>query len=758
MEKKYSKRRRSQRILAVLFGAVILALSWVFLQNSLHIYEQSRGRTKQYLIDITYQLHEHIETQIQNSLEMLRLIRNGALEIEPEERERYLADLADFSSFNSLHLVNDFDQAEAWLRQHYGGQYVLDRDLLQQGQAQLIAIPGKSMVVYFTADHADQDTSVIIGEKGNELLKELLSNNSFDGQALTLTITRQGTVITSQIEQNFFDEIAASYAGTEYAEVPQLFEKMRADLRTGQSGTLSFPSRSGESLLLSYEPLSFSDWCVFTVIPASVLNAGIEDLTMQNLVLTLVTILLLVSVGGFLVILQRKHTRRLTDIAFMDEITGGWNELRFRLEAEQILKSSDAAWSIASVDIADFTFLNNIYGTQAGDAVLRHVFAQIRDMLQPGEIAARSSADIFYILLQTQDRDAITRRLSGLKRNAEAFTGLDNGSYRFELRAGVYLIHDCSRNLAWMEESANLARKYRDGQECSFYREERMQEQKLERELISDMPSSLRSGAFEVYLQPKVRLSDGCISGAEALIRWNHPEKGMLSPGIFIPILEKAKMISRLDHFMFEQVCLLLQRWQQESRETCVISVNLSRQNLSIPDLLQQYRAICERYGVAPSSIELELTESIFMENTAWMQKFVQEMHQLGFRCSLDDFGAGYSSLGLLKDLDIDVIKLDRSFFAGNVPDGGKGRLIVSSILNLAQQLHIHTVAEGIEQTEQVSALRRMGCDVVQGFVFFRPMPVADFEQQAYNGGKLRCLPCTAAEEPNNSKEPPSHE
>ena len=155
----------------------------MFLQNSLHIYEQSRGRTKQYLIDITYQLHEHIETQIQNSLEMLRLIRNGALEIEPEERERYLTDLADFSNFNSLHLVSDFDQAEAWLRQHYGGQYVLDRDLLQQGQAQLIAIPGKSMVVYFTADHADQDTSVIIGEKGNELLKELLSNNSFDGQA-----------------------------------------------------------------------------------------------------------------------------------------------------------------------------------------------------------------------------------------------------------------------------------------------------------------------------------------------------------------------------------------------------------------------------------------------------------------------------------------------------------------------------------------------------------------------------------------------
>lgn len=735
MESKLAKRRRN-RLMGGLFSVIILALSGVFIVNSMHIYEQSRERTEQYLIDVTYQLHEHIETQIQKSLEMLRLIRNGALDVAPGEREPYLADQTAFSNFSSLHMVNDFDQAEQWLWLHYGEQYALDRELLRQGKAQLIAIPGESTVVYFTAGQMDADRSVIIGVKENDLLKELLSDNNFDGQALTLVITQTGIVITSQTEQNFFDEIVSSYEGTQYADVPQEFEKMREDLQHRQSGTLSFPSRTGESLLLSYEPLSFSDWCVFTVIPADVLDAGIEDLTTQNLILTLVTVLLLGGCSIFLVVLQRRYTKRLTDIAFTDEVTGGWNNLRFRLEAAHVLRR-DSGYTMVSLDVADFTFLNNIYGVQAGDDVLRHIFAQISRWMQPDELTARSSADLFYILLHTQARDEIVRRLAELKQQIEAYDKLGNGSYRLELRFGAYPIQDSSRTVTWMEDNANLARKYRDGQLCSFYRAEKWQQQKLERDLINDMPSSLRNGSFEVYLQPKVRLADSRVDGAEALIRWNHPEKGMLSPGVFIPILEKAKLISLLDHFMFEEVCKLLHRWRQEGRETCVISVNLSRQNLAIPDLLQQYRAICAQYDVPPSSIELELTESIFMENTEWMRRFICEMHAQGFQCSLDDFGAGYSSLGLLKELDIDVIKLDRSFFANTTLDD-KGKLIVQTILELAQRLCIRTVAEGIEHPGQVEALQKLGCDVVQGFVYFRPMPVPDFETQAYKDGRLR--------------------
>lgn len=220
MESKLAKRRRN-RLMGGLFSVIILALSGVFIVKSMHIYEQSRERTEQYLIDVTYQLHEHIETQIQKSLEMLRLIRNGALDVAPGEREPYLADQTAFSNFSSLHMVNDFDQAEQWLWLHYGEQYALDRELLRQGKAQLIAIPGESTVVYFTAGQMDADRSVIIGVKENDLLKELLSDNNFDGQALTLVITQTGIVITSQTEQNFFDEIVSSYEGTQYADVPQ---------------------------------------------------------------------------------------------------------------------------------------------------------------------------------------------------------------------------------------------------------------------------------------------------------------------------------------------------------------------------------------------------------------------------------------------------------------------------------------------------------------------------------------------------------
>ena len=737
MQYKFSK-HWSWRRAAILFSVIILVLSGVFVYKSMQIHEQSRERTRQYLIDVTYQIHEHIETQIEKSLEMLRLIRNGALDIPQQDLTAYLADQTEFSNFSELYLVDDFDQAEAWLQSHYGAQHTLDRSRLRQGKSQLIAIPGEGALVYFTADHIDENPAVIIGIKTNELLKELLSNNSFDDQALTLVISQSGTIITSQTEENFFDQIHSSYAGTAYDHVPQLFEQMRTDLQAGQSGTLSFPSTGGEALLLSYEPLSFSDWCVFTVIPAKVLDAGIEDLTMQNLILTLVTVLLLGGCTIFLIGQQRRHTRRLIDAAFTDKITGGWNNLRFQLETSRRLQGN-TGYTMIALDVADFTFLNNLYGVQAGDDVIRHIFMQILRWLQPDEIAAHSSADLFYILMHTQDQDEITGRLSVLKQRAERYDKLGGGNYQLELHFGAYPIREAGRSVTWMEDNANLARKYHDGHLCSFYRAEKWEKKKLERELINDMPDSLRSGAFEVYLQPKVRLSDNRVDGAEALIRWNHPKKGLLSPGVFIPVFEKARLIAPLDHYMFEQVCKLLHRWRQEGRETCVISVNLSRQNLAIPDLLQKYRAICDAYDVPPSGIELELTESIFMENTEWMRCFVREMHAQGFQCSLDDFGSGYSSLGLLRELDIDVIKLDRSFFTGSEADR-KGALVIRAILKLAQQLHIRTVAEGIEHTEQVEMLRKLGCDLVQGFVFFPPMPVADFEARACDNGTLRRL------------------
>ena len=699
MKTNLSKRWRD-RLLAILFSAVILALSGVFIANSLRVYNQSRDRTQQYLDDVTHQLHAHIETQIQKSLEMLRLIRSIALGLPQEELPVYLSDQTSYSGFSSLHIVDDLNQAEAWLQQCYGSRYTLDRELFQQGRAQLLAIPEESAGIYFAAGTTDQDATVIIGVKETDLLQKLLSENNFDGKAITLAITRAGTIITSSSEQNFFDRIALSYKGSNYPEAPEWFEQMKEDLLAGESGTLSFPSATGERLLLSYRPLSFSDWGVFTVIPADALNAGVEDLTMQNLILTLVTVLLLMGGSASLLILQRRYTQRLEHTAFTDEITGGWNNLRFRLEAERVLRR-DSGYTMVSLDIMDFTFLNNIYGVQAGDDVLRYIYTQICHWLQAGELTARSSADLFYILMHTQAQDEIVRRITALDQHIRDYDRLGGGSYRIEMRFGAYPIRDGSRSITWMEDNANLARKYRDGQRCSFYRTEKWQEQKLEREMINDMPSSLRSGAFEVYLQPKVRLRDGCIDGAEALIRWNHPDKGMLPPGVFIPVLEKARLISQLDRFMFEEVCKLLRRWRQEGRETCVISVNLSRQNLAIPDLLAQYRAICERYGVPPASIELELTESIFMENTEWMRRFICEMHAQGFQCSLDDFGAGYSSLGLLKELDIDVIKLDRSFFE-TTEEGEKGELIVKAILDLARQLHIRTVAEGIEQPAQV--------------------------------------------------------
>lgn len=217
---------------------------------------------------------------------------------------------------------------------------------------------------------------------------------------------------------------------------------------------------------------------------------------------------------------------------------------------------------------------------------------------------------------------------------------------------------------------------------------------------------SLRNGDFLIYLQPKVQLENNRIAGAEALIRWKHPELGMLSPAMFIPSAERYRLISQLDLFVFEEVCRTLARWKAEGRELLPISVNLSRQNMDTPNFLDDYRKLCKKYDVNPNLIEFELTETILFEDPQGIKCFIDEcMHPVSsvrWMILVQDSLA----LGLLNDLDVDAIKLDQSFFRGK-NDTRRGRYIVESILRLAAQLHIRTVAEGIDELRQVEYLRQ---------------------------------------------------
>lgn len=212
-------------------------------------------------------------------------------------------------------------------------------------------------------------------------------------------------------------------------------------------------------------------------------------------------------------------------------------------------------------------------------------------------------------------------------------------------------------------------------------------------------------------------------------MRWIHPQNGMIYPSDFIPLFEQNGKICRLDLYVYTEVCILLNRWRREGRALVPISVNLSRQHFKIPDFLDRFAEIAGQYEIPRGIIEFELTESIFFNNSQidLVKKAIVRMHTLGFLCSLDDFGSGFSSLGLLKEFDVDTLKLDRSFFVNM--DGEKAKDVITCLIELSKKLKVQTVAEGIEEEDQLEYLRGMRCDMVQGYIFSRPLPIVEFEK-----------------------------
>ncbi|MEG0216548.1 MAG: EAL domain-containing protein, partial [Hungatella sp.] len=250
----------------------------------------------------------------------------------------------------------------------------------------------------------------------------------------------------------------------------------------------------------------------------------------------------------------------------------------------------------------------------------------------------------------------------------------------------------------------------------------------MEQEITNDMKYALENGQFEIYLQPQYNIHTKLPCGAEALVRWMHPKKGMLSPGIFIPIFERNGFITKLDYYVWEQACRCLHEWILQGIKPYPISVNVSRVDLYNPKLVETFLELVDRYEIEPRLLNLELTESAYTDNPIAMKKMMERLQEHGFLIMMDDFGSGYSSLSLLKDILVDVLKIDMQFLSKTeIP--GRGENIIASVIRMAKWLNIPVIAEGAESGDQVDFLRSVGCDFVQGYYFARPMPVSDYEQ-----------------------------
>lgn len=449
-------------------------------------------------------------------------------------------------------------------------------------------------------------------------------------------------------------------------------------------------------------------------------------------------ILALIAIVIVVLLICAKRQKQTKQLAISDPLTGALNTTGFRLAAEKSFQSHTVRYSLVVMELRNAYQIYETFGSVSSQNVLVHLHKVLKSNLGSAEPVARINGNTFVFLLKNQQEDEIRARLKLIYDHANRFNQQRMDPYRLNLCFGICIRYDTAEPLEDLQQKAlHLLKKPGSEPRYRFYVNTTREPQSRRLELLGQVERSMKNGDFIVYLQPQVRLGDRRIAGAEALVRWRHPQRGLLAPAAFVPLLQEYRKIYQLDLYLFEAICQMLADWKQKGWELCPISVNLSRETLEVDQFPDSYARVCQTYNVSPDLIEFELAESYLLENSQKISALIGQIRSHGFRCSLDNFGKSFIPLDLLRELDVDAIKLDRSFFYGE-NNNRRNRYIIEAILKMAAQMHIRTVAEGIDNASQVQYLQQAACDMIQGFHYFRPMSVEEFEKTAYQDGILR--------------------
>ncbi|MDY7875594.1 bifunctional diguanylate cyclase/phosphodiesterase, partial [Clostridioides difficile] len=381
---------------------------------------------------------------------------------------------------------------------------------------------------------------------------------------------------------------------------------------------------------------------------------------------------------------------------------------------------------IVYFDINNFKMINDTFGYEFGDNLLITIAKALKEELTEGEVFARLSSDYFAIFCDYKNgRNKIIRKLDSIRNNIESNLSI---VFEISLCVGIYFVEEDEVDIQKAVNKANMARSVAKGKNINYaiYNEDVRNKLSEESMILDDIKIALVKNQFEVYYQPKFSLVNGEMIGSEALIRWNHPEHGFISPAVFIPIAEKSKLILKIGRFVFEKVCTDLSEWKKQGKKIVPVSVNLSRVELYQPDIVKFINKTIQMYNLSSDLIEIEITETVAINELNILKNVLNELRKYGFSISMDDFGTGYSSISCLRDMPIDILKLDKSFLDG-IEHDERSRNIAKSIVSLAKSLDLVVIIEGVESKEQAELMKQFGCDLVQGFYFARPMPAKNF-------------------------------
>lgn len=445
-----------------------------------------------------------------------------------------------------------------------------------------------------------------------------------------------------------------------------------------------------------------------------------------------------------LIVLNRRHTKIMLELkeketyrmmAETDEMTGLLNRKTFYARAEEKMKENpDKKYQILYFNVENFKIVNDLFGVKEGDQLLKFLARQIREWSDSHEgVCGRFEADHYVVCVEINDgfaEEAIDR----IKCRLDTYH-LD---MVIDVSCGVYLVQEEDYSVAIMCDRAHLALNSIKGnhvRHVSVYDDSNRKALIYEQLILSEMYTALKEKQFHVYLQPQYNMTTEEVIGAEALVRWKHPRRGIIPPGEFIPIFEHNGFISQLDAYMFEETCKLIAGWREQGLKLLPVSVNLSRVSFYNPKLCENLCATLEKYQLPINLLELELTETAYASDSKVIHDHLQELRDHGFRVLMDDFGSGYSSLNMLKEAPVDLIKLDMRFLSASDPYK-RAEPILETVIAMGKKISIPILVEGVENKWQAEMLKSYSCNLAQGYYYSRPLAVEDYEKLIGGGAE----------------------
>lgn len=747
-QKEHTRNKGWFLFVVLIIAALIVGLICILFVG--HIKQVTYKESERYLSELTDSLSRSVDIQINENLKELKSISMTytAIKNNGTYSEQYLQEKADLLDFVRVSVVNE--DGTSFSSDGFEFDFSDYKEIMSVFNGEAIVCNGieeytgtKNSFIYAVPVYERGNvTSVMVTCSTSEWLENFINQRFFDGGAYFHIFEKDGTFVTYAQNNNTVLEGDNIFSSLEKVTVEsqKSIEEMHDDVNEGKSGYMYFSGDDDNRRIMFYRALKdFDNFYISMMVSRKSATSFFDRLVWSAVAVNLFIALLYAALVVAMFITYRRNNLDLTEIAFVDPITGGRNHVCFELEAEQLLKKAKPKeFSFITINISKFKLINDSFGNDAGNNVLKYIYRTIDKHLKQGELLCRMASDNFDILVHNRTEKGILEFMKGIAEDINIFNTNESYKYYISITGGVYCIAEPELSIISIRDRANVARKNLRAASgnhlfsCVFYSDVERLRQLREKEIENKMESALKNDDFVVYLQPKVTTSNKVISGAEALVRWLDKEKGLIPPNDFIPFFEKNGFIIKLDLYVFEQVCKYIRKWIDNGKAPVPVSVNLSKRHLENPDFIESYREIQKKYNIPPELIEIELTETLVFENLEQIIQTVTKIHDSGFSCSLDDFGSGYSSLNMLKDIKVDALKLDREFFSSPNSDNPRERAIIQSVVDMAKKLNMTTISEGVETLYQLEFLKKIDCDMAQGFVISKPVPIDEFEMLAF--------------------------